>query len=194
MIGRAFACALAFAIAAPHSAAIAQVAGGQSAVLTVDPERMFAETRLGRSLTSKLETAQQEFLAENKQLETALEAEEKELTDRRPSLSPAEFRKLADAFDLKAEEIRNARLAKSRNLATQRLEDSQNFLNAVKPVIGDLMVEMGALVILDQKSVFLSFKQVDVTDRAIARIDAILDDKLQPKPTPTSPPNPAPAP
>jgi Skp family chaperone for outer membrane proteins len=194
MIGRAFACALALAIAAPHAAVIAQDAAEQSAVLTVDPERMFADSRFGKASVARLEAAQQDLLSENKKLEAALEAEEKDLTDRRPGLPAAEFRKLADAFNAKAEQIRNARLAKSRSLTGLRDEDRQKFLNAVIPILGDLMGEMGALVILDKKTVFLSFERVDVTDRAIARIDTVLDENLQPKPAAVDPPNPAPAP
>lgn len=194
MIARAVACALVLAFAAPHSLAVAQDAGGQSAVLTVDPDRLFADSMFGKASIARLEAAQKGLLAENKKLETALEAEEKDLTERRPGLPAAEFRKLADAFDAKAEEIRNARLAKSRSLTTTRDEDRQKYLNAVIPILGDLMGEMGALVILDKKTVFLSFERVDVTDLAIARIDTLLDENLKARPTPLKPPKPAPAP
>lgn len=195
MLGRAVAYALALALAVPASLAIAQQSTlSQSAVLTVDPERLFAESRFGKAAVARLAAAQADLLAENKQLEQALEAEEKDLTERRPTLPPEEFRSLADAFNAKAEEIRAARLAKSRSLTTLRDEDRQKFLAAVIPILGDLMGEMGALVILDKKTVFLSFERVDVTDRAIARVDTLLDDSLQPKPIAAPEPAPDPAP
>jgi Skp family chaperone for outer membrane proteins len=194
MLGRAAAYALALALAAPASVAFAQNVPAQSAVLTLDPERLFAESRFGKAAVARLEAAQADLLAENKQLEQALEAEEKDLTERRPTLPPEEFRRLADAFNAKAEEIRAARLAKSRSLTTLRDDDRQKFLAAVVPILGDLMGEMGALVILDKKTVFLSFERVDVTDRAIARIDTLLDDNLQPRTAPAPEPAPEPAP
>jgi Skp family chaperone for outer membrane proteins len=196
MLGRAAAYAFALALAIPVPVALAQNVPTQSAVLTVDPERLFADSRFGKAAVARLEAAQAELLAENKKLETALEAEEKDLTERRPTLPPEEFRRLADAFNAKAEEIRAARLAKSRSLTTLRDQDRQKFLAAVVPILGDLMGEMGALVILDKKTVFLSFERVDVTDRAIARIDTLLDDNLQPRtaPAPTPPPEQAPEP
>ncbi len=195
MLGRAVAYALALALAVPASLAFAQQSTpSQSAVLTVDPERLFAESRFGKAAVARLEAAQADLLAENKQLEQALEAEEKDLTERRPTLPPEEFRSLADAFNAKAEEIRAARLAKSRSLTTLRDEDRQKFLTAIVPILGDLMGEMGALVILDKKTVFLSFERVDVTDRAIARVDTLLDDSLQPKPIAAPEPAPDPAP
>ena len=189
-----FALAAVFAAAGPASVAFAQDKAAQSAVLTVDPERLFAESRFGKAAVVRLEASQQALLAENKKLEIALEAEEKDLTERRPSLPAPDFRKLADAFDQKAEEIRAARLAKSRSLTTLRDEDRQKFLGAIVPILGDLMGEMGALVVLDKKSVFLSFERVDITDLAIARIDAALGDDLQPKLAPTAPADTTPAP
>lgn len=186
-----FAVAAVFAVAGP---AFAQEKPAQSAVLTVDPERLFTKSQFGKTAVARLEASQQALLAENKKLEIALEAEEKDLTQRRASLPAPDFRILADAFDKKAEEIRAARLAKSRSLTTQRDEDRQKFLSAIVPILGDLMGEMGALVVLDKKSVFLSFERVDITDLAIARIDAALGNDLQPKAAPTAPADTAPAP
>lgn len=194
MFGRAVAVGLMLAIAAPASVVLAQDIVAPSAVLTVDPERLFAESRFGKAALARLDHDQSQLLAENKKLEAALEAEEKSLTERRPTLPVEEFRKLADAFDVKAEDIRAARLAKSRNLTTNRDADRQRFLKAAVPILGDMMGEMGALVILDKKTVFLSFERVDVTDRAIARIDSLLDDLLQPKPVPQPAESPEPAP
>ena len=44
------------------------------------------------------------------------------------------------------------------------------------PVLGELLQENGADAILDKQSVFLYSERIDVTDRAIARIDARLSD------------------
>lgn len=193
MFARAIAYSFAFGLAAPASISFAQDQAAASAVLTVDPERLFTESRFGKAAIARLAAAQADLVAENKTLEAELEAEEKDLTTRRPTMPGADFRKLADAFDKKAEDIRAARLEKSRSLTTLRDDDRQKFLAAVVPILGNMMGEMGALVILDKKTVFLSFERVDVTDRAIARIDAQLDDALQPKavlpqtPTPTPP-------
>ena len=119
MFGRAIAFATVVALLSPPLAVVAQEVATQSAVLTVDPERLFAESQFGKAAVARLEAAQQDLLNENKKLEAALEAEEKDLTARRPALAAEDFRKLADAFDKKAEEIRAARLAKSRSAASR---------------------------------------------------------------------------
>ena len=187
MFGRTVACAVAIAVFVWASGVAAQDAPPASAVLTVDPERLFAESKFGRAAIARLEAAQKALLDENKTFDASLEAEEKALTDRRAALPADEFRKLADAFNTKAEEVRAARLAKSRSLTTLRDDDRQNFLTAIVPVLGELMAEMGGLVILDKKTVFLSFERIDVTDQAIVRIDAVLNDALLPKVPPAAP-------
>ncbi len=184
MSARAVAVCLAFAVAAPAFAVFAQDPIGSTAVLTIDPDRLFADTRFGKQAQALLEAAEQDLLAENRKLETALEAEEKNLTELRSTLPAEEFRKLADAFNTKAEEIRAASLAKARSLAAFRNEDRRNFLDAVGPVLAGLTKDMGASAILDKKTVFFSLERIDVTDLAIARIDTLLDDALLPKATP----------
>lgn len=189
-----FAVLLVLALTAPAAVGFAQEKQAPSAVLTIDPERLFADSQFGKTALVRLEAEQAALLAENKKLEAALEAEEKDLTLKRPTMPAAEFRVLADAFDKKAEEVRAARLAKSRSLTSKRDEDRQRFLSAVVPILGNLMGEMGGLVILDQKTVFLKFDRVDVTDVAIARIDSQLDSNLQPVQPVTPLPEPVPAP
>jgi hypothetical protein len=46
----------------------------------------------------------------------------------------------------------------------------------VGTILGDLMLERGAVAVLDQRIVFLSHSSVDMTAAAVARIDAVLGD------------------
>ncbi|MGD9866344.1 MAG: OmpH family outer membrane protein, partial [Pseudodonghicola sp.] len=52
-------------------------------------------------------------------------------------------------------------------------------LRAARPVLETLMRETGAGVILERNSVFLSANATDITDEAIARIDAAIGDGAQ---------------
>lgn len=174
--------AVAVAVALALPAAAQEGGGGElsvgvpvgAGVLTIDPERFFAESRLGRQMTEELEAAQLELAAENRRIEAALTAEERALTERRASLPAEEFRALAGEFDRRVEEIRRAQDAKSRALTRRRDEDRQSFLAAALPVLAELLGEAGASVVLDRRAVFLSFDEIDITDRAIARLDETL--------------------
>ena len=168
-------------------------------VLTLDQDRLFAESRFGRAVAARVEAETQALAAENRKIDAALEAEERDLTERRATTEPAAFRALGAAFDAKAEDLREAQRAKGRGLIRSREEERQLFSQAVGPVLAELMTDKGALVILDDSAVVLSFSRIDVTDDAIARLDAVLGDGSNrqmpqalplPLPEPESPPIP----
>ena len=148
----------------------------QSPVLIIDTDRLYTDSQFGIATAQEFETRGAELGAENRRIEAELTAEEKALTERRPSLEPAEFRTLADAFDEKVQATRRTQDAKTRALNQDLEKRRVTFLNATAPVLEDLMRASGAAVILDRRSVFLSATAVDITDDAIERLDAVLGD------------------
>jgi Skp family chaperone for outer membrane proteins len=174
-----------------------------SPVLTIDPDRLFADSEYGKRVERELEDQARALAAQNRKIEAELSAEEKKLTEERPKLPPEQFRKLADAFDTKVQRIRKEQDAKNKALGTRREEERRKFLRLVLPILASLIRENGAVAILNRQAIFLSFNGIDITDRAIARIntrigDGAALDKTAPdtKPAPgaaTPPPAPAPA-
>ena len=155
----------------------AQEAGlPRAPILMIDRNRLFTESAFGRAAEARFEAESQSLIAENLRLEQALEAEERDLTDQRATLEPEAFQALAQEFDAKTEAIRAAQDAKSRAITAQRETDRQRFLQAAVPVLGELMSDAGAVAIFDKEMVILSLRGVDITDEAIARIDAALGD------------------
>jgi len=167
------------------------VTGG---VATINQQAMFENSAFGRASQQRLEARSRALQAENRQIEEALEAEERALTDRRPLISPEEFRVLADAFDDKVEGIRMAQDAKGREIARLRETDQQAFFNSAVPILVELLREKGASVLLDQSALVLSLESVDITAEAIARVDLRQIDPAEgppspPETPPTSPPD-----
>ena len=146
----------------------------QSPILTIDQDRLFAESAFGARVRQELNEASAALAAENRTIEAELIAEEQELTDRRAELPAEEFRALADAFDEKVQTIRREQDEKGRLLNQKQDASRVMFFNAARPILENLMREAGAAVILERSTVFLSANISDVTDLAIARIDAIL--------------------
>lgn len=144
----------------------------QSPILTIDSERLYAESDYGKQTTREIEALGAELTAENRRIEEELTAEERQLTEQRSTMTSVAFRELADAFDQKVEEIRAQQDAKTRDL-NRRLEERQvAFLNVAAPVLEQLMREAGAAVILERRSVFLSANAIDITQTAINRLNA----------------------
>ena len=157
--------------------AVAQETEGLRApVLMLDRNRLFAESAFGKAAEARFEAESKALIAENLQLEQALETEERSLTDQRATLDAAAFQELATAFDEKTEAIRAAQDAKSRAITAKREQDRQQFLQAAVPVLGELMRESGAVAVFDKDMVILSLRGVDITDEAITLIDAALGD------------------
>ncbi|MEY4982001.1 MAG: hypothetical protein RIR62_267 [Pseudomonadota bacterium] len=167
-------------VAAPLCAPLAAVAQESvlpsAPVLTLDQERLFADSRFGQAVIARHEAEVEALKAENRRIEAALEAEELALTQRRASLPAAEFQSLATAFDTKAEGIRAAQTAKDRALLLRLDEERQRFFDAAGPVLAALLEEAGAMAIIDKRAVILGFDRIDMTAAAIRRLDETLGD------------------
>ena len=147
-----------------------------SPILTIDSERVFLESDFGKRIAAEAEAEATALEAENTAIAADLEAEEKALTARRAGMTPEEFRLLADAFDDKVQRTRSAQAAKGRaiNDALERQRDV--LLQAAAPVLEQLMRESGAAVILERRSVFVSASAIEITEEAIALLNARLGD------------------
>ena len=155
-------------------------------LLTLDQDRLYGGSLYGRALEAKSLAATQALAGENRKIEADLSAEEAALTDERKTVTPAAFQALADAFDAKVEKIRAAQEAKAAALKTDRDAGRKQFFDAAVPVLAELMRQSGAYAILNHDAVILSFDAIDVTDRAIAELDAKLGDGSNP-PAPPKP-------
>lgn len=143
-------------------------------VLTVDPNRLFAETLFGQQILSDLEAEAEALSANNRELEAMLRAEERALTAQRPSMTPEDFRDTAEAFDQKVQAIRRERTERARALDSQRATAEARFLATAQGALVALMEERGASVLLDMRSVILRDNAIDITSDAVKKIDAAI--------------------
>ena len=158
-------------------AAMAQDAAGPvgpapPSILVINQDALFEQSAFGRNAQARLEAASKALVAENREIEAALEAEERDLTERRGTLPSDTFRAESEAFNVKVEGIRKAQDAKSRAITRGRDEDRQKFLQAAAPILAQLLREHGAVVVLDQSQVVLSLDRIDITAEAVQRLDA----------------------
>lgn len=154
----------------------ALVAPPSVAILTLDDERLFTGSAFGKAVIARQDADSQALIDENRRIEAALEAEEKDLTNRRALMPREEFAPLSEAFNEKVEGIRKAQDAKTRDLGRKFDEDRRLFLQAVRPILADLMTARGAVAIIDKRAVFVGFENIDVTTEAIAELDKAFDE------------------
>lgn len=181
--GRALLAAVLIALggAAPLPSMAQDLGVVRSGILVVDPERLFEGSALGQKMLADHQARREALATENQQLVAELEAEEQRLTDIREETSPEEFRALADAFDDRVQQIRADSERRVRDLERDRERLPVEFLGRVDQIILDIMRDSGGVVLLDQRSVILRAEAVDITDRAIARIDEAFGDGTVPE-------------
>ncbi|MDG4648377.1 OmpH family outer membrane protein [Roseibacterium sp. SDUM158017] len=167
------AAALALAASVAQAQDPAQPGAG---VLVVNQERLIAQSLYGQRIQRELEAASAELSAENRRIEARLTAEELDLTELRDTLTPEEFRRLADEFDARVEAIRAAQEAKARDISEQADTAQVQFFERAAPVLLEIVRDRGAAVLMDSRAVLLSADRVDITETAIAEIDATLGD------------------
>ncbi|MDU8913042.1 OmpH family outer membrane protein [Aestuariicoccus sp. MJ-SS9] len=143
-----------------------------SPFLTVEFERLFADSVYGTRFEQEIEAESEALAAENRRIEAELADEERRLTEMRAEMEPEAFRELANAFDEKVQTSRREQDAKVRALGTRRETAQREFLRAAEPVLAEIMRDTGATAIFERRTVFISADAIDITDEAIARINA----------------------
>lgn len=156
-------------------------------IVTLNQDRLYANSLFGQRVRRELEEKSVVLAAENRRIEMALVAEEGRLTEERSTLDPEEFRALAEDFDERVTSIRKAQLDKRSALQVAADRERTRFFELAYPVLFEMANERGAFAILNQSAVILSSRAIDVTDIAIARIDAEIGASFQPPDTPAAP-------
>ena len=151
--------------------AIAQNAQIQSSFVVINQERLYAESQFGQRVVADIRDASMALAEENRRIEDALIAEEQAITEQRPSMTPEEFRALADDFDARVTAIRAAQDRKARTLTSRDEQERRTFFGATLPVLSAIMADFGAVAILDQRTALITDDRIDITDVAIAAID-----------------------
>ena len=151
-----------------------------SPVLTLDQDRMYAASAFGKRVQTDLQKQSNDLSKENRKIEAALEAEERRLTEERANMASEEFQKLATDFDERVTGIRRAQASKTDNIRRQAEAERARFFEAAFPILLELVEESGAVAILNNTSVIFSIRQIDITDAAIARIDAAIGELPRP--------------
>jgi len=148
----------------------------QSAILTIDRDLLFRQSLYGKRILAELEVERRRLASEARKVDAALAAEENTLTEQRASLSAADFRALADAFDAKVKRLREERPAQEQEFTRRFEQERVAYFEKIGAVLGAIVRERGGVVILDRRAILLTTQNIDITDVAIDRIDAQLGD------------------
>lgn len=173
-LAKAAALALSLLVGAALQAQTFPVFPQTGGVAILDQERLFQESEFGKARLAEIRARSQELADENRAIQEQLEKEELELTELRKTEEPEAFSKLATDFDTKVKALRGEQEAKRVEISNALEAAQSQFIEIAQPIIGRLMGELGVTFILDSDAVVFSTPEGDITNEAIARVNAQL--------------------
>ena len=144
----------------------------RSPVLVIDTDELYQLSERGQRVQAALDARGRALAEEIARIDAEMAAEEKALTAQRDTLSPEEFRALADAFDEKVQRLRREQDQNAQALNRLSNEERLRFRQMILPILGQLMLETRAVVVIEKRNVLIFNDAVDVTDLVAERIDA----------------------
>lgn len=170
-------------LAAIFAICLASIAGAQSSiqsvfptvfpksVLLIDPDMFLRGSELGQVLLQSIDDQSAARVDENKAIAAELEAEEARLTELRPTIDPAEFLILSNAFDGKVQTIRDEQIAKDVALQREAERVSPRFIAIAAPILNQLLIKYQAGAIIDRRATVLYNTDLDITAEAITLLN-----------------------
>ncbi|OUS08578.1 hypothetical protein A9Q96_03820 [Rhodobacterales bacterium 52_120_T64] len=140
-------------------------------VLVLDQDELFNSSKLGQALQLAQAEKRTVLLQESRLISDAFVIEEQRLTEIRNEASAEEFRTLSEDFDKRVLVAREEQLAK--DVEMQKTIDGQRrqFLVVAAPFLSEIMSKYFASAIIDQRSVLLFNRNLDITLEAIETLD-----------------------
>jgi Skp family chaperone for outer membrane proteins len=154
--------------------------GGALVLRSIDEERLFRESAFGQRVSARIEAASAALEEENAQLLEELTQREQELTAQRETMPPEEFRAAAEAFDQRAETVRRDQARKLARFSQFEESERRRFFGQTGEILQQVLEDEGAHVLIAAQAVIIGVPEMDMTDAAIAAIDAAIGDGSPP--------------
>ena len=149
-------------------------AAEKSELFTVDMTKLLRSSEFGKNIIAANNLARKKLQSENEELEKKLLLEEKELSELRKTLSVEEFRPKALEFDKRVSIIRAEQGKKEEILNKKVRKEETDFFKRIYPLLYEILIERGGLILVDQRNIILWDNSVDITDVAIQAINQAL--------------------
>ena len=140
-------------------------------VLVLDQDGLFNNSKLGQAMQLIQAEKRTVLLQESRLISDAFVVEEKRLTEIRSEVSAEEFRTLSEDFDKRVLAAREAQLSKDVEMQQSIDGQRRRFLVIAAPFLSEIMVKYHASAIIDQRSVLLFNRNLDITPEAIETLD-----------------------
>jgi len=143
-------------------------------VLTINSNRIQAESLVGQDVTRQVQALQAKFQDEIKKMQTTLQQEAQLLQAQRGSLPAAEFQRRGQALQQQSQEYKRQAQQKQADLQrTLRLAENE-MDRSLRPIIRKIMTSKGANFVLDQSQIALANDSIDITASVVEELNKTL--------------------
>ena len=149
-------------------------AAEKSELFTVDMTKLLRSSEFGKNIIAANNIARKKLQSENEELEKKLLLEEQELSELRKTLSVEKFRPKALEFDKRVSMIRAEQGNKEELLNKKVRKEESEFFKRIYPLLYEILIEKGGLILVDQRNIILWDNSVDITEDAIEAINQAL--------------------
>jgi len=140
-------------------------------VLVLDQDGLFNNSRLGQAMQLIQAGSRTVLLQESRLISDAFVIEEKRLTEIRSEVTAEEFRILSEDFDKRVLAARESQLSKDVEMQQSIDGQRRRFIVIAAPFLSVIMAKYQATAIIDQRSVLLFNRNLDITLEAIETLD-----------------------
>lgn len=173
MIVSRLACALGAAVAAvlaPMQQTMAETLP-PAVVAVIDTQFLLNNSAAGKDIRSQVEKFRAKYVAEIRDKETALRAENDELRRQQTILSPEILAEKQREFQEKVAALQEYSQKINRVVDEAIGRATGEVKNAVFVILGELRAEHGFNLVLDKSQVFLAFETLDLTQKVLERLN-----------------------
>lgn len=172
--GRIAALLCCLAAAMPAQAQTPAPAAPGTIIIVVDLQRILREAAAVQALQQQVGAARDAFQAEIRQREEELRRQDQELARERPTLPPEVYAERRQALADQLAALQGDIQERRRQLDVAMNEGMRQVQSELLPILQQLTEERGADIMLAKTAIVLARPELEVTDEALARLDARL--------------------
>ncbi len=151
-----------------------EAASASMVIIVIDLQRILREALAVQGLQEQVGTAREAFQAEIRQREEELRQRDQELARERPTLAPEVYAERRQALAEELTSLQQTVQERRKQLDQAMAEGMRQVQAALLPIIQSLAEERTADIVLSKTSVVLVRPELEITDAALERLNAVL--------------------
>ena len=144
----------------------------QDQIVYLDLENVVNNTKIGKSILSKLEASKIKALSKFEVKEKDLKKIENEIRKQKNIISEDEFKKKLVEFRKEVSSFQQERQKVINNFNQKKKEEFEEFFKKITPIIENYVSENKIDIVLDKKNIFIASKKKEITQEIIEIIDS----------------------